>query len=431
MTRKLIYLILFALALCLGQRSRSEAANRPGLIGWWKFDELSGTTALDSSGLGNHGQFGPEGAPLRVPGVFGGAVELDGNFAYIEINSIADHLTANTFSVSAWINTTQTDDGTLIGSNGTGGSHEFIFGVDQGVLLVEEDGFNLYPPVINDGEWHHIAYTRDLATGFAYTDGVLVGTAAATGNPAGQARWSIGQEWDPPNPSDEFIGIVDDVQFYDRLLTAEEVVQVMVGVPPGQAAEPTPAHEDPDVSRDAILGWEPGESAKTHNVYFGTDFDAVNAAAPDSPMDVLASSGQEANAYDPARLEFGQTYFWRVDEVNGAPDFAVFAGNVWQFTVEPIAYPIPSVTASASSTFGISVPEKTVDGSGLADDLHGVDAADMWISGGIPVTLEYAFDRAYKLHELWIWNANQLIEGFVGFGAKDVGIEQSLESENW
>ena len=418
MTRKLIYLILFALVLSFGQSSRSEAANRPGLIGWWKLDEISGTRALDSSGLDNHGEFGPEGNPLRVPGVFGGAVHLDGDFAYIEINSIADHLTVNTFSVSAWINTRQTDDGTVIGSNGTGGGHEFIFGVDQGVLLVEEDGFNLYPPVINDGEWHHIAYTRDLATGFGYSDGVLVGTAPATGNPAGQARWSIGQEWDPPVPSDEFIGMVDDVQFFDRLLTAEEIVQVMVGVPPGEAADPTPDHEETDVSRDTILGWEPGESAKTHNVYFGTNFGDVSDRAPGA----LIGDGITEATSDPARLEFGQTYFWRVDEVNGAPDFAVFAGNVWQFTVEPIAYPIPSVTASASSTFGVSGPEKTVDGSGLADDLHGVDAADMWISGGIPVTLEYAFDRAYRLHELWIWNANQLIEGFVGFGAKDVVI---------
>jgi len=65
----------------------------------------------------------------------------------------------------------------------------------------------------------------------------------------------------------------------------------------------------------------------------------------------------------------------------------------------------------------------------MVDDLHGIAATDMWISAGIPATIEYAFDRAYKLHELWIWNSNQTIEPFIGFGAKDVVIEHSLDPE--
>ena len=56
-----------------------HAVELPGLIGWWKLDETSGTTAFDSSELGNDGQFGPEGDPQWVLGYFGGAGELDGN----------------------------------------------------------------------------------------------------------------------------------------------------------------------------------------------------------------------------------------------------------------------------------------------------------------------------------------------------------------
>ena len=109
----------------------------------------------------------------------------------------------------------------------------------------------------------------------------------------------------------------------------------------------------------------------------------------------------------------------------------MFGGEIWSFTAEPIAYPIPTITATASGSFGASVAENTINGSGLAGDLHGTSAADMWISAGIPATIEYAFDRAYQLHELWIWNSNQLIEAFVGFGAKDVVIEHSMDGENW
>ncbi|MCH8219531.1 MAG: discoidin domain-containing protein, partial [Planctomycetes bacterium] len=179
--------------------------------------------------------------------------------------------------------------------------------------------------------------------------------------------------------------------------------------------------------RDASLGWTPGNFAPPingHRVYFGESFNDVN--------DATGGVAQDANSYaPPQRLDFGTNYYWRVDEVNSAPDFTVFTGDIWNFTTEPFSIPIAGITATASSSFGDSGPEKTIDGSGLVDDLHGTSAGDMWISAGVPATLEYAFDRAYKLHELWIWNSNQLIEGFVGFGAKDVVIEHSLDGENW
>ena len=56
------------------------------------------------------------------------------------------------------------------------------------------------------------------------------------------------------------------------------------------------------------------------------------------------------DSFEPAgTLEFGKTYYWRVDEVNGPPNANVFKGQVWSFTVEPYAYPIKGVTATASS----------------------------------------------------------------------------------
>jgi len=216
--------------------------------------------------------------------------------------------------------------------------------------------------------------------------------------------------------------------WFDRVFFGAEPV------PPrrDRADDPIPGDQSTDVPRVTDLSWQPGIYANTHNVYLGTQFDDVNTADPSNPLGVLVSQGQEAMSYGPESVfDFEQTYYWRVDEVNGAPDFTVYKGDVWSFEVEPLSIPISNITATASSSFGISGPEKTVDGSGLVDDLHGVSAADMWISAGVPAAIEYAFDRAYKLHELWIWNSNQLIEAFVGFGAKDVVIEHSLDGENW
>ena len=44
-----------------------------------------------------------------------------------------------------------------------------------------------------------------------------------------------------------------------------------------------------------------------------------------------------------------------------------------------------------------------------------------------PNWIQYQFDKVYKLTEMWVWNSNQMIESFVGFGAKTVTIEYSVD----
>jgi hypothetical protein len=54
------------------------------------------------------------------------------------------------------------------------------------------------------------------------------------------------------------------------------------------------------------------------------------------------------------------------------------------------------------------------------------------MSAGVqPNWIQFEFDAPYKLHELWVWNSNQMIEAFIGFGAKDVTIEYSADGETW
>jgi hypothetical protein len=152
-------------------------------------------------------------------------------------------------------------------------------------------------------------------------------------------------------------------------------------------------------------------------------------------MDVLVSEGQSETAYvPPAVLEYGQTYYWRIDEVNAAPDNTIFTGEIWSFSVEPLAYEIEGVvvTSNAVSDEGVG-PERTVDGSGLNEnDQHSTAAGDMWLGQGTePISLQYEFDRVYKLHELLVWNYNIMFEPVLGFGLKNVTIEYSADNANW
>ena len=230
-----------------------------------------------------------------------------------------------------------------------------------------------------------------------------------------------------------FLGDMDEVCIFNRALSLEEISLVMAGYGGDAASNPSPKDGATDVPQDVVLSWDPLETAATRDVYFGTAYDDVNDAGRASPGDVLAGQGQTATTFEPADLEYGQTYYWRIDEVNGTPDATVFKGDVWSFTVEPYAYPITNIKATASTSQTNMGPGKTIDGSGLnPNDEHSADMTQMWMSTMTPMNwIQYEFDKAYKLHELWVWNSNSLIESSMGLGAKKVKIEYSLDGNAW
>ena len=287
----------------------------------------------------------------------------------------------------------------------------------------------------------HIACVYDGAASqiLLYQDGALVDSTATTMPLSGVARMFayIGDSVYTADPS--FNGNVDEFRIYDIALTGDEIQESFIAGPDAEiitsakARRPKPANEATDVPRDVILSWTPGPSAQKHNVYFGTNFDDVDNAGAGSPL--LVSPNQDANTYDVGRLEFGQTYFWRVDEVNAPPDSTVFKGNVWNFTVEQFSYPIDSenIIATASSQSAGQGPEKTIDGSGLVDDLHSTDTAAMWLSDvAEPGTawIQYEFDKPYKLDEMMVWNYNGSTI-LTLYGIKAAAIEYSTDAANW
>ncbi len=209
-------------------------------------------------------------------------------------------------------------------------------------------------------------------------------------------------------------------------------VDITLAIPPGAARNPIPTNEVTDVPRDVVLSWEPGEFAAPtngHKVYFGDNFNDVN--------DGIGGITESASSYTPAqRLDFNTTYYWRVDEVNGPPDYTVYEGDVWSFTTEPVAYPIENITATASSSDIEKGPENTVNGTGLDDSglLHDKEGDSMWLSsmmGPQPTWIEYEFDKVYKLHEMWVWNSNDSLEPAIGFGFRDVTIEYSVDGTDY
>ncbi|MEN6578972.1 MAG: LamG-like jellyroll fold domain-containing protein [Phycisphaerales bacterium] len=405
------------------------------LAGYWQLDEGAGATAADSSGKGNHGTL--VGPPQWVDGFYGGALQFNAQNNYVEIPASDSLEITPEVTVAAWINWTDSGDSWLcILANGQqGGPWE-----NYGLFVNRTSRYVYFTLSLNDthttqstpnntiapGQWQHVSATWDGSTARIYVDGVLQFEEIKSGTlTSPRLPLRLGHR----NGSVHYYsGMMDDVAVFDHALTQLEIQEAMQGIAPAQLAkDPRPEDAAVDVSRDIALGWAPGRFAATHDVYFGTSFEDVNNATQPT------QSATDA-AYDPeGLLEYGRTYYWRVDEVNGAPDYTVFKGETWSFTTETYAYPITSLTVMASSQQITSPATRTIDGSGLDEfDQHGTDLKTMWVTpGGLPAWIQYTFDRVYKLHELWVWNSNSELEPLMGFGAKDVAIEYSTDGENW
>lgn len=205
----------------------------------------------------------------------------------------------------------------------------------------------------------------------------------------------------------------------------------LTAIDTGGAMLPDPVNWATDVPRDGtVLSWAAASNAVSHDVYVGTDKDSVDEATTASP---IYKGRQSITSFDVGRLELGQTYYWRVDEV--ASDGTVTKGNVWTFTVEPVMYVLTNITVTASHPNDPGQgPDKTIDGSGLSDGTHSILDPDMWViqpPAGEAVWIQYDFDRVYKLAEVHIWNYNMIYEGILGFGFQDIAIEYATDVNEW
>ena len=114
---------------------------------------------------------------------------------------------------------------------------------------------------------------------------------------------------------------------------SENNMTVAYAIPPdyGKAWNPDPESAETIETLTPTLTWKPGlyvADADGHDVYFGTDFDDVNDADR-SDLTGIYKGCQDSNMYDPGALALGQTYYWRIDEVN-EPN--IWRGDVWSFT---------------------------------------------------------------------------------------------------
>jgi hypothetical protein len=99
----------------------------------------------------------------------------------------------------------------------------------------------------------------------------------------------------------------------------------------GGVGSPEPANGAVDITQTPTLIWVPGVFAASHQVYFGSDSEAVKNADTSSP-EYKGTRDLGSENFESGQLEWNTTYYWRIDEVNNTNTDSPWTGPLWNFT---------------------------------------------------------------------------------------------------
>jgi|GEM_PF-6071091 len=200
-----------------------------GLVGYWKFDDGSGNSAVDSSGNSNTGTLinGPTWATGRV----GGALSFDGVDDAVEIGT--DNLNGSSGTIVLWAY-----------AESFSSSHQTLFGhVTQPwsnrIQLYTDDASGNLDLGLGDShtrhtdienldtqKWYHIALAWDGSNYTVYANGSAQATGSYSGLSTLETYADIGNNGDRADRTEAFHGIIDEVRIYNRPLNTAEVLEL-------------------------------------------------------------------------------------------------------------------------------------------------------------------------------------------------------------
>ncbi|MHC4626128.1 MAG: LamG domain-containing protein [Planctomycetota bacterium] len=313
-------------------RPEAPSIADPSLLVWYKFNEGAGTNAFDWSGHGNHGKL--MGSPQRTAGYEGQGLYLGAdnyvaiqNFHYDNAGDIRE------VTVAAWVRT-NTGAPQIIASFDR--NEYWRLQINGEVATPGQVGWHVWTDAeqsdygsvgrVDDGQWHHICGVFELGLSTIYIDGepepsVRVGTSLGRARDIRYGYVGTGSEStsfnaDPRTPEDWLQGEVDEVRIYDRALTKEEIANIMRPNPlAAWAHQPAGGVFDLD-SAPTSLSWTRGDGASGHDVYFSTDLDALKGADASDTSGIYRGRQSGTTYVPPEGFDWGQTYYWRIDEFN-------------------------------------------------------------------------------------------------------------------
>jgi hypothetical protein len=207
--------------------SASEVAELYGFVGYWKLNQTSGTTATDSSPFGANGTLsGTAHWSTDCGGMT--CFDFDGSTNYFSTTSASQLQPTTALTITAWIKGDTWGAGSetdTILRKGDASPNNYIFAVADGKVMLcldEADTAGIRSTTtLSTGQWYHVAATWDGSTVKIYIDGVLNTSTSRTGTIGTDTRtlYMGGRS----GGTDMFNGMIRDVRFYNRALSANDV----------------------------------------------------------------------------------------------------------------------------------------------------------------------------------------------------------------
>lgn len=215
-----------------------------GLVAWWKFNDATGTSAIDSTGNGNTGTL--TNGPTWTNGPSGnGAISFDGTDDYVAVANPSNFNFERTdsFSFSIWVKVSSSATGngkSIINKQALTGNAQGIqidahsdnsalavyLNGTTGEALNGGTGVNSFPANV----WHHVAVTYDGSSNASglktYIDGSLASSSA--GGPLTSSIQNSAQLYFGKTTA-YFFGLLADPRVYNRVLSAAEVARLFSG----------------------------------------------------------------------------------------------------------------------------------------------------------------------------------------------------------
>ena len=231
----------------------------PGMVGWWPGDN----SAIDIQG-GNNGT--PENGVTFVPGKVGQAFSLNGTDQDVLIGN-PPSLQLQDFTIDAWVQRASASvvslsesggPGGLIFSYGTGGYGLGL--LDDGSIFLSNigfDGVQTSTLKVADTNFHHVAVTKSGTAVTFFLDGVAESFSYTTTFTFTTNAY-IGQ-----TGTNTFYGLLDEVEVFNRAITATEIANIYNAGSAGKCRSCTPPPAN-------MVGWWPGDG-NTNDIQNGNN----------------------------------------------------------------------------------------------------------------------------------------------------------------
>ena len=291
------------------QSPYSKKVTTDGAALYWRLGEASGTAAIDSAGF-NDGLVGA-GVTRNAAGAITGNPNTASTFSGSSTGTVVTQTAVagpDTFTVEAWVKTTSTSGGKIVGFGNANSGNSSTF--DRQVYM-DNTGrilFGTYPGAVrtvnstakyNDGKYHHVVASLGSSGMKLYVDDLLVGSRGDTtsGQPY-SGYWRVGGDsltgW-PSAPTSAYLaGTIDDVAIYPTVLSSTQVDShfVLSGRTSTLPPVPTDPYGAAVVNDNPALYWRLGESSGTS---------AADSGGGSSPESTAAASPRASPVRSSAR----------------------------------------------------------------------------------------------------------------------------------